>query len=156
MKVNPEVLSSIERFLELAHEAADELWQEADFFMTTQGQRKYVIVSAGVFHFRVDGETGEIRCFPAGRYRHRPNIRDYVKREDWLSGNISVSSACVPILVNVKCAVCGRTESVARTKLGRRCRYCRSSDTRRINSIRRFGGTPMLNGRPLCGDLYED
>jgi hypothetical protein len=52
-------------------------------------------------------------------------------------------------LDGLKCDRCGRSKSVKSTVLGKLCQYCRASDGRHMNSIRRLGGVPNIDGKPI-------
>jgi len=114
--------------------------------------KKYYDVHVCFFSFRVNVETGEMRaCGRARPYAGRPNIADYLHEDEWKQGVIANNSVGVP---TKKCGICGR-QALGTTKVGVRCQHCMRVDTQHVNLVRRLGGVPMLNGRPLMGGLHD-
>ena len=144
MHVDSEVLYNIVSFLALARKFPDEFWKEhaqsASYYFMMRGQRRYVVVIAAGFDFRVGAQTGEIRYGAGRRTGCRQNIRDFVSCEDWERGLIKSDSQGCPVHGGRRCDGCGRADgTVGRTKVGLRCGRCRGTDTRQVNMIRRLG-----------------
>ncbi len=160
MRIDPNVLAHIEKFIELAKKYPDAFWKKygrrEDYWYHTGKHRKYVYVRAGMFLFLVDAQAGQVRNGLGRRHVGHGNISELLDAKDWKRGRIQSNRNGVPVNQRVSCEVCGRTAGVRPTVLGRRCRYCRGSDTRHVNIIRRLGGTPTVNGRPLGTYLKDE
>lgn len=158
MEVNPKVLGQIKRFLHWARRYPvhkDIAWDDDDFAYSTECGRQYIYVRAGIFMFRVHAQSGQIAPNRGRRFNYCGNIAELTDGRDWRWGRIGCSSICVPINRGRPCNVCGRTDYVAKTTLGYRCRHCRGADSRHIGTVRRLGGVPIVNGRPN-GRYYND
>lgn len=154
MEVDPTVLQSIERFLELAEKYPDEVTktyaQKEDYYFSDENQRKYVYVSAPRFMFRVHPTTGAIHATDGRRPGYCLTIFDFVNWREWKYKKITFRRNGIPVKTTLQCGICTRTDTVGRTLDGLRCRACRSSRTRHVSTLRNLGFLPAPPNLAPC------
>lgn len=167
MQIDSTVRAHIEKFIALAKKYPCDFDKEREvptreperYGYSVEGCKRYVYVYAGnLLDFLVDGQSGQIRDNARRRYLRYGNIGMLLEEKDWKKGLIRNDRNCVPVHhgTGKACEACGRTAGVRPTALGERCQYCRGSDVRHINAIRRLGGTPTLNSKPFGAYLRDD
>lgn len=164
MHIEPELRAQIESFIELAkgHKENKRLFppkRNASRYKLDDARGwRFAHVWAGMFMFRVEVPTGDVYDGRGRRASRHGNIADLLEPKAWKDGSIMWDRNCVPVRGGrlKPCGLCGRTAAVRATALGDRCQYCRGADSRHIGAIRRLGGVPMLDGKPLGKYLKDD
>lgn len=113
----------------------------------------YVIVRASrLFYFKVHKTEGTI--WEIHGRKPRGLLRDFLDPQRWDDGSV-LGDGGIPRFKPKPCGQCGRPKSVKSTVNGSLCQYCRGSDTRHIGALRKLGGMPTMNGKPIANYLQE-